>query len=299
MLEAVVFVAAIGGAFGAILAVAGRKLAVEADPRIDAVTALLPGANCGSCGYPGCGGLAEAIVNEGSTAAACMACSPDARQEIARIMGLSESVETGQRRVARLACNGCKQNAPTRFEYTGIKSCHVASRFFGGPGKCKFGCRGFGSCVTACPFHAIRMGDHGLPVFDYDKCVGCGLCVKQCPQMVLYLSDADVSIHIQCSNREKGKAAMGDCQVSCISCGLCVRNCPVQASTMQEDANGSLPVIDNAKCTACGICISKCPRHCIHRSNPVSGQFPQVTPAVQAPAGCAACAARESCGMHT
>lgn len=297
MLEAVVFVAVLGGAFGAVLAVAGRKLAVEVDPRIDAIAALLPGANCGSCGYPGCGGLAEAIVNEGCKATSCMACSPEAQREIAGIMGCEEIVSPGQRKVARLACNGCKQNAPTRFEYTGIKDCHVVAKFFGGPGKCKFGCRGFGSCVTACPFHAIQMGEHGLPVFDYDKCVGCGICVKQCPQMVLYLSNAEAKVHIQCSNREKGKAAMGDCQVSCISCGLCVRNCPVQAITMQEDVNGSLPVIDYDKCIECGVCVGKCPRHCIHLIDPISNQIPQAKLDAK-PTGCAACAARESCGMH-
>ena len=62
METAVIIIAILGGVFGAILAIAGKKLAVEEDPRKDEILALLPGANCGGCGYAGCAAMADAIV---------------------------------------------------------------------------------------------------------------------------------------------------------------------------------------------------------------------------------------------
>lgn len=168
MWKSVALVAGLGGMFGAILAVAGRKLAVHTDPRIEEITNLLPGANCGSCGYPGCGGLAEAIVAGRDGVSPCLACSPDSKKKIARIMGFTGDIPLSPdlRKVARVACNGCKENAPKLYNYTGIKDCHLVAKYYGGPGKCNFGCLGFGSCVKMCPFHAISMSENGLPVID-------------------------------------------------------------------------------------------------------------------------------------
>lgn len=62
VIAAVLLLTGLGVLFGIGLAVASRKLAVETDPRVDEIEELLPGANCGACGYPGCRGLAEAIA---------------------------------------------------------------------------------------------------------------------------------------------------------------------------------------------------------------------------------------------
>lgn len=295
MWKAVLLVATLGGIFGSILAVAGRKFAVHTDPRIDEITNLLPGANCGSCGYPGCSGLATAIVAGQTGVSPCLACTPAAKKAIAQVMGFTGEIPESphMRKVARLACNGCKTNAPKLYDYRGIKDCHLVAKYFGGPGKCNFGCLGFGSCVKFCPFHAISMGENGLPIIDYDKCTGCGVCAQQCPQMVLYISNANLKIHLQCNNRDKGKAAMCDCTVSCISCGLCAKNCPTQAITMREDANGSLPVINRSKCTECGLCVQNCPRHCLHFIEPITTSTPtsQAAPA----SGCTSCALKGTC----
>ena len=198
MLNAVLIVAGLGSVFGGMLAFAGRKFAVNIDPRIEKIINLLPGANCGSCGYPGCSGLAEAIVAGRDGVSPCLACSPDAKKEIAQVMGFTGDIPLSAdlRKVARLACNGCKENSPKLFKYAGVKDCHLVAKYFGGPGKCNFGCLGFGSCIKMCPFHAISMGDNGLPHIDYTKCSGCGICVRQCPQMVLYLGNASTTIHL-------------------------------------------------------------------------------------------------------
>lgn len=299
MWKSVALVAGLGGMFGAILAVAGRKLAVHTDPRIEEITNLLPGANCGSCGYPGCGGLAEAIVAGRDGVSPCLACSPDSKKKIARIMGFTGYIPLSPdlRKVARVACNGCKENAPKLYNYTGIKDCHLVAKYYGGPGKCNFGCLGFGSCVKMCPFHAISMSENGLPVIDYGKCSGCGICARQCPQMVLYITSASTKIHLKCNNRDKGKAAMVDCSVSCISCGMCAKVCPVQAITMREDANGSLPVIDHSKCIECGLCVQKCPRHCLHKLDPITTEHEHGTVATNKKSNCTSCPHGESCGQ--
>jgi electron transport complex protein RnfB len=122
------------------------------------------------------------------------------------------------------------------------------------------------------------MGDKGLPVIDYDKCVGCGNCVKACPQLLLELVDASKKVFVQCNNREKGKPAMTNCKVSCISCGICAKSCPKQAITMEEGPNGSIPVIDYDKCVGCGICASKCPRHCLGKGRTYYCRYSETKP---------------------
>ena len=300
MIEAVPLVAGIGAVFGLGLTYASRRLAVYIDPRIDIVAGLLPGANCGACGYPGCSGLAEAVIQGKADLSHCVACTPEAKQEIAAALGFTRELPLSLelRKVARLACNGCNNNLTKPYNYKGIRECHVVARSFGSPDKCNYGCLGFGFCVNVCPFHAISLGANGLPVIDYEKCTGCGVCVQQCPQKVLYLSNALHKIHIKCNNRAKGKAAMTHCSVSCISCGLCVKKCPTQAITMKEDVNGSLPVIDRDKCIECGLCVKACPRHCIQFLEPIDNEVPTLSNPKTAGTGCEGCAAKETCGMH-
>lgn len=301
MLESVALVGALGASFGIILSFAGKKFAVDVDPRIDMVAALLPGANCGACGYPGCYGLAEAIIAGRTGVSPCVACTPEGKQKIAAVLGLTAELPLSKelRKVARLACNGCATKAPIKYDYKGIQDCYVAARTLGGPEKCNYGCLGFGSCVRSCPFGAITIGANRMPEIDYEKCRGCGVCVVQCPQKVLYLTDASTKIHIKCNNRAKGKAAMTNCSFSCISCGLCVKSCPTKAITLHEDPNGSLPVIDRDKCIECGLCVKSCPRHCIQYIEPISTDIPTLSDQKPINTGCAGCTARETCGLHS
>lgn len=81
METAVIIIAILGGVFGAILAIAGKKLAVEEDPRKDEILALLPGANCGGCGYAGCAAMADAIVaGQEEGAMKCAACAAETKR---------------------------------------------------------------------------------------------------------------------------------------------------------------------------------------------------------------------------
>ena len=87
MIYAVISLAALGAIFGIVLGFADKKFKVEVDPRIDAIINVLPGANCGGCGFPGCSGYADAIVAGTAPLNACTA--DEVREKIAEIMGVN------------------------------------------------------------------------------------------------------------------------------------------------------------------------------------------------------------------
>jgi electron transport complex protein RnfB len=295
IITAAILVAVLGGVFGLVLATASKKFAVEEDPRIGQIVGLLPGANCGGCGYAGCASMADAIVSGKEPGAVkCAACSAENKKQIKAIMGLDEGEdENAVRMIPRLHCNGCVVNRKPVADREGIKNCYVAAATFGGSLKCNFGCFGFGACADACNFGALSIGKNGLPVFDYDKCVGCGACSKACPQLLIEMQKATNKVLVQCNNREKGKAAMTNCNVSCISCGICAKTCPKQAITIEDGVNGSIPVIDYDKCVGCGLCTMKCPRKCLVKVVPIEGGKVVVKNPVAA--GCQSCKLAADC----
>lgn len=82
MLNAVLVMLAIGAILGLVLSIASKVFYVKVDEREEKVTTMLPGYNCGSCGYPGCNGLASALVNKETEVVGCRPCKPDQRQAI-------------------------------------------------------------------------------------------------------------------------------------------------------------------------------------------------------------------------
>ncbi len=84
ILTAMAIVGAIGALLGLILAIANQVFKVEVDPRFEVVRDLLPQYNCGACGYPGCAGLAEALVSgEVRKVSQCKPSNAEQRQAIA------------------------------------------------------------------------------------------------------------------------------------------------------------------------------------------------------------------------
>ncbi len=293
MVYAVISLAVMGAVFGVILAVAGKKFAVEVDPRIEAIQKILPGANCGSCGYPGCSGYAEAIVLGGAGMSLCPVCGSDVAQNIAQIMGASVDEKTSQRNVAQLMCAGSTGKAKPLYKYEGIQDCKAVALQYKGPKVCNYGCFGLGTCVASCPFCAITMGEDGLPVIDREACTGCGVCVRECPQQVLQLAPVGQLVHVRCSNKDKGKDAKAACEVACIKCKICEKNCPEGAIKVVGDLGSSIAVIDYEKCTNCGICVEKCPTKVIEKQEPVDKEGCRNTDeiAAEASTGCALCGA--------
>jgi len=251
VIAAVLLLFGLGILFGAGLAIASRKLAVETDPRIDQIEELLPGANCGGCGFPGCRGLAEAIV-EGSAPVDSCPVTKDC-SALAEVMGVEPP--GCERRVAKVRCIGGKKEAKERFAYIGSKDCFAAQQLAGGPKVCEYGCLGLGSCVEACPFSAISINENGLAVVDEEKCTGCGQCVSACPRGLIALSPAGEPVTVFCQNKEKGGVVRKICRTGCIGCGICAKQCEQGAITLENN----LAVIDPEKCNRCGRCIAKCP----------------------------------------
>ncbi len=219
LLYSILSMGGIGLFFSLLIALANKKLHVEEDPKIGQIAECLPGANCGSCGYAGCNNFAEALAGGKSQISGCPVCSPSAREEIARILGVD--VETGERRVAVVFCQGGDGIATQKAEYRGIKTCYAANLVGGGERACSYGCIGLGDCVAACPFDAIHMIENNLPIVDRAKCTGCGNCVTACPRGVIELHPVSHHVFVLCKNHDTGKVARSVCKHACIGCGIC------------------------------------------------------------------------------
>jgi len=246
--------AAIGGALGLLLFVASRAFAVQVDPRIEAINAALPGVNCGGCGYPGCSGYAEAVVNEGVAVNLCAPGGAEVAGAVAGVMGVA--VDDSDRKVSVLACRGTREFTSDKFEYFGVKDCRAANLVHGGAKSCRFGCLGLGSCVEACPFDALVMGADGIPHVIEELCTGCGKCVTACPRDLFTLRGEKQNVVVVCASHDPGKIVNRACKVGCIGCRKCEKTCKFDAIHVVD----GLATIDYDKCKHCGACVKACPR---------------------------------------
>ena len=257
----IIVLGSLGALFGLWLAFVQKIFVVKKDERTEHIFTLLPGSNCGACGKAGCFGLAQALSKGELDTITCPILHEKEREEIAEYLGIK--VEEEHKKVATLICNGgntCKD----KFRYHGPKECDIANLMLEGPKACAFGCIGFGTCVSACPFGAIRMNEQSLPEIDIEKCTACGKCITACPKGVLVLSPVKSQYHIQCHSIDRGPDVMKACKTGCIACGKCVKACPVEAITITNN----LALIDYTKCTNCGECIKVCPTKAIGRRKP-------------------------------
>ena len=284
ILIAIGILGGLGLVFGLVLAAASKVFYVETDPRLDQLNECLPGANCGGCGFAGCGAYAEAVLKGEAPVGKCASGGNEAAKAMAAIMG----VEAGEvtRKVALVRCSGARtydaegnltKGAKMKATYEGFHDCLAASRVGGsGPLSCKFGCLGYGSCTKVCKYGAISV-KNGVAVVDEDLCVGCMACAQVCPRKIITAVEPSQNVIIACNSLAKGAVTNRACTVGCIGCGKCMKNCPSGAITITNN----LAQIDYSKCTNCGECAKVCPKGLIKDSNVenLGDPKPVITPA--------------------
>ena len=224
--------------FGVMIAIASKKLWVWEDPRIDEVTSMLPGNNCGACGQAGCRAFAEKAIKGEIQPASCTVMNGDGVKAIAAYLGVDAG--TASKRVARLLCGGGSDLAIQRAEYRGLETCAAAAAVAGGGKGCSWACLGLADCERACTFDAIFMNDRDLPVVIPSLCTACNDCVEACPKGLFTLMPAEQKLIVQCRSLLEGAAADALCAAACNACGRCA----VDAAPGLIQMRNGLAVID-------------------------------------------------------
>lgn len=257
IVTATLIVGGVGLFIGLFLGIAAIKFKVEVDEKEEAILGVLPGNNCGGCGFAGCSGLAAAIAKGEAPVNACPVGGEPVGALVAEIMGVQ--AEEGLKQVAFVKCQGTCEKTTMDYEYHGVEDCRMLSFVpNGGPKSCNYGCLGFGSCVKACPFDAIHIVD-GIAQVDKEACKACGKCIEACPKQLIELVPYQAKHAVACSSKDKGPVVMKACESGCIGCGLCAKVCPAGAITVEN----FLAHINQEKCTGCGACKEKCPKKAI------------------------------------
>ena len=259
----IAIVAILGLLLALVLYFVAERFKVEEDPRIDEVEKVMPGANCGGCGFAGCRAFADAAVKATDLDSQfCPVGGNDVMKKVAAILGIQ--VKEKAPMVAVVRCNGTCENRPRTNVYDGAVSCKVKAALYAGDTGCSYGCLGCGDCVAACQFGALSMDPAtGLPVVDESKCTACGSCVAVCPKKIIELRNKGprgMREFVSCVNKDKGPAVKKACAAACIGCGICQKTCQHGAIVFENN----VAYIDFAKCKLCRECEAMCPTGAIH-----------------------------------
>ena len=262
-----------------VLAVASRVFHVEEDPRVQAVLEVLPGANCGGCGYAGCEGYASAVATDPAVPAnRCCAGGAETSVAVGELTG--KTVAASEPLLSFRRCDKVAGNVALRYDYQGMPSCAAAAGLVGGSDSCSYSCLGFGDCVQVCPFDAVEIRG-GVARVSASRCTGCGKCVEACPRTVLELIPARARVMVVCSTKDKLKAVTEVCRVGCIKCGRCVKSCPAGAVTLENDRihiNHKVCLTYGPECGEA--CAAACARKSLRVLRP--GGLPKIEPSADA-----------------
>lgn len=281
ILYSVLLLASLGVIAAIVLYVVSKKFYVYEDPLIAKVDEILPAANCGGCGSPGCKAFAEKLVKtEDISELFCPVGGNTVMKQVAEILG--KEVAEKDPTLAVVLCQGGCDVRPKTTEYQGPRSCTISAMIYSGETDCQYGCLGDGDCVAVCKFDAMYMDENtGLPVVITDKCTSCGACAEACPRDIIEMRPKhkrDLKIFVGCLNEDKAGIAKKACDVACIGCSKCQDICPKDAITMENN----LAYIDAIACTLCRKCVDICPTNSIIETNFPPKKVKKVEPTVEA-----------------
>lgn len=248
-----------------LLLLADKYFAIKEDETVVAIRDVLPGANCGACGYSGCDAYAKALGDKATEETnLCIPGGDSTAKSIAAILGVE--AEDVIEQVAFVACNGTCGSVSERYQFSGYKTCHTANLSYRGDKACAYACLGCGDCAKVCPRGAISV-ENGVARVEPIKCIGCGICVRECPKSIIRLVNDVSRVVVECSSHDKGAVTRKNCSNGCIGCMKCQKVCPSGAIKVIDN----LAVIDYSICNGCGECAKVCPVHCLHEGNFICG----------------------------
>lgn len=258
-------VVGIGFLAGIILTLAAKFMATESNPLIAAVREVLPGVNCGACGYASCDAYATALT-EDSFVKSNLCTTGGSQVALAISTSLGIPFETVASKYAIVKCSGTTDKTTYVMDYQGIPNCSANKMFYRGRGACQHACLGYGDCVTVCEYGAIEM-INGVAVVDKRLCVGCGLCAKRCPNHLIEIISGKQNVFVGCISQDPGAKTRTLCKAGCIACKKCEKVCEFDAIQVEKN----IAIINGSKCTNCGACAEVCPVQVICTIGPVTG----------------------------
>jgi Na+-translocating ferredoxin:NAD+ oxidoreductase subunit B len=243
----------IGLISAAVLTLAAKFMSVTVNEAVSQVYSVLPGANCGACGFAGCEEYARQLVDDKTVKAnLCTPGGSEVSLKISTILGIDFESVAGKYAIVK--CSGTLDKTDYIMDFRGLQSCSANKLFYRGRGSCFKACLGYGDCVLACNYDAISIVN-GVAVVDKCKCVGCGLCANRCPNQLIEIIPSSSRVFVGCSSTDTGAYTRKVCKAGCIACKKCEKACEAGAITIANN----LATIDPAKCTNCGACITQCP----------------------------------------
>ena len=164
MIAALLSLTLLGALLGIGLGLAAKKFAVEGNPLVDEITALMPGSNCGQCGYPGCSGAAVAVIEGKAGATLCPPGGKALASALAEKLGLS------------LDLSGMVDEGP--------KVAFVSEEI----------CIGCCRCIKVCPTDAILGAAKQIHNVIREACTGCSACIDRCPTEAMVMKPVPVTL---------------------------------------------------------------------------------------------------------
>lgn len=164
MIFAIMSLTGLGAGLGFLLGIAARYLAVESDPLVDEIEAMMPGSQCGQCGYAGCTQAAQAVVGGEAPLTLCPPGGRSLAEAMAEKLGVSVDLsgmadaEPMLARVSEATCIGCTR------------------------------------CFKVCPTDAIVGAPKQIHAVIPSACTSCGNCVDVCPTECLQMQPIEPTL---------------------------------------------------------------------------------------------------------